>query len=138
MAERPRIALAPCPAHMSLLQYWAALQGRPVADLVLVLVERGIEEALQTGRVPRMAVELMETEMQAREAACIRRHGQLMLDMAESERDELNSFWPQGKGDVDDSALLYAGGPGKAIGYYSAGNHHAQNSSTTKTKKEAK
>lgn len=138
MAERPRIALSPCPAHMSLLQYWATLQGRSIADLVLTLIEQGIEDALQAGRVPRMAVELMETEMQAREAACIRRHGQLMLDMAEAETDELNSFWPQAKGDVDDSALLYAGGPGKAIGYYSAGMHHPKDSGTAKTKKEAK
>lgn len=138
MAERPRISLSPCPAHMSVLQYWATLQGRSVADLALVLVERGIEDALQAGRVPRMAVELMETEMQAREAACIRRHGQLVLDMAEAEREELNSFSPQGKGDVDDSALLRAGGPGKALGYYSAGKHHAQNSSSAKTQKEGK
>lgn len=124
MAERFRIALSPrSDAHASLLTYWSTLEGRPVADLCVSLLERAVEEALQSGRVPRMAVELMETEMQAREAFCVERHGKTVAEITESANEELSSLMPIGPGDRDDLVLAGIGGPKRDIGHYSSGAH---------------
>jgi len=124
MAERLRIGIAPrSDAQTSLLVYWAELEGRPVADLVLSLLERALEDALQSGRVPHMAVQLMETEMRAREAFCVERHGKLVAETTETAHVELSSLMPKGPGDCDNLVLAGIGGPNREIGHYSSGEH---------------
>jgi len=124
MAERFRIALSPrSDAHASLLTYWSTLEGRPVADLCVSLLERAVDEALQSGRVPRVAVELMETEMQAREAFCVERHGKTVAEITEAAHEELSDLMPKGPGDCDNLVLAAIGGPNRDIGHYSSGEH---------------
>lgn len=75
MADRLRIGLAPrSDAQTSLLLYWAAIEGRPVADLCLTLLERALDDALQANRVPVAALQLVEQEMQARQKLCADLH----------------------------------------------------------------
>lgn len=142
MAERFRIQVSPrSEAHASLVAYWSELEGRPVADLCASLLERAIDEALQSGRVPRMAIELMETEMSAREAFCVERHGKTIVDITDSAEEELWGIRPKGPGDRDDKLLAGYGGPGRNVGWYSSGMHLTEGKDvvwTTSSKKEGK
>lgn len=124
MPEKPRIALTPRSAsHSALLEYWATLEGRSVADLCLTLLERAVDDALHSGRVPAMAVELMQVEMKAREAFCVERHGTAVAEIAEAAQEELDGLRPVGPGDRGDRWLAGIGGPGSKVGHYSSGQH---------------
>lgn len=59
MAERPRIALAPAPLHLAVLQLWAELEGRPVADVSLMLIENGLRSAARQGDMPQPCIDLL-------------------------------------------------------------------------------
>ena len=142
MAERFRIQVSPrSEAHASLVAYWSELEGRPVADLCASLLERAIDEALQSGRVPRLAIQLVETEMSAREAFCARRHGKTVFDLTNSAKEELSDLMPKGPGDKDDKILAGHGGPGRNVGWYSSGRYLDAGKDvdwTTSSKKEGK
>ena len=59
MAERPRVALAPAPLHLAVLQLWAELEGRPVADVSLVLIENALRSAARQGDMPQPCIDLL-------------------------------------------------------------------------------
>ena len=59
MAKRPRIALSPAPLQLAVLQLWADLEGRGVADLSLVLVENALRSAARQGDMPQPCIALL-------------------------------------------------------------------------------
>lgn len=61
MAERSRVALAPPPLHLAVLQLWAELEGRPVADVSLVLIENALRSAARQGDMPQPCIDLLRS-----------------------------------------------------------------------------
>ena len=61
MAERSRIALAPAPLHLAVLQLWAELEGRSVADVSMMLVENGLRSAARQGDMPQPCIDLLRS-----------------------------------------------------------------------------
>lgn len=57
--KRPRIGLTPRSVLQSLvLQRWAEIEGRSVADLCLTLLEQALREAARNGDMPLECVEM--------------------------------------------------------------------------------
>ena len=61
MAERPRVSLSPAALHLEVLQLWAELEGRSVADVCLMLVERGLRDAARRGDMPQACEDLLRS-----------------------------------------------------------------------------
>jgi hypothetical protein len=61
MAERPRVALSPPALHLEVLQLWAELEGRSVADVCLMLVESGLRDAARRGDMPQPCIDLLRS-----------------------------------------------------------------------------
>ena len=61
MAERSRIALSPAALHFEVLQLWAELEGRSVADVSMMLVENGLRSAARQGDMPQPCIDLLRS-----------------------------------------------------------------------------
>jgi len=70
-----------------------------------------------------MAIELMEKEMEAREAFCVERHGKIVHEIMTNAEQELDDLMPKAPGDRDNLVLAGIGGPNRDIGHYSSGEH---------------
>jgi len=61
MADRLRVALSPPALHLEVLQLWAELEGRSVADVCLMLVESGLRDAARRGDMPQSCIDLLRS-----------------------------------------------------------------------------
>ena len=61
MADRPRISLSPAPLQLAVLQLWAELEGRSVADVSLMLVENALRSAARQGDMPQPCIDLLRS-----------------------------------------------------------------------------
>jgi len=61
MAERSRISLSPAALHFEVLQLWAELEGRPVADVSLMLIEKALRSAAKQSDMPQPCIDLLRS-----------------------------------------------------------------------------
>jgi hypothetical protein len=61
MADRPRVSLSPAALHLEVLQLWAELESRSVADVCLMLVESGLRAAARHQDMPQPCIDLLRS-----------------------------------------------------------------------------
>ena len=61
MAKRPRISLSPAPLQLAVLELWAELEGRSVADVSLMLVDNALRSAARQGDMPQACIDLLRS-----------------------------------------------------------------------------
>lgn len=65
--DRFRVGLAPrSDLQTEVLQLWAQLEGRALADLCLTLIEQQLREAARNGDMPQPCVDLLRCSKGAR------------------------------------------------------------------------